>query len=146
MLTDLQRDILIKSREGIKEGMWCTGAWFAPSVVEEDGVSAVYSIHAMDDVKAFEAVATYPENLETIAAYHRCAEGEIAFRTMLAGGTWEDYVHILTAVSEHLDVVCRQECNTVESHNDTCMADFAKLDGGQEWAHIFDEVITKLLL
>lgn len=147
MLTDLQRDILIKSREGIQEGLWCQGSWFTEGL-DEEGCSVGRSLG--DDDFFYEYDMKGVGALEAVARFHRCAEGEIAFRTMQVGGTENDYGEILGAIVDHLEETCAK-CHkynepSVESHNDRHMDGLDKLEGGQEWARIFDAVITNSLL
>ena len=138
MLTDLQKDILIKSAEGIQEGMWCRGAWFTSSVVEGDGASSNWT-----DTSILQG---YLEPGFAVSL-HRCAQGEIALRTVMAGGQQSDYDAIDRAVSRTIrdegSCVLSHEGvhnSAVPNHNDVCMSELDSFAAGQEWARIFREV------
>lgn len=145
MLTDLQRDILIKSAEGIQEGMWCVGNWFSPVPHTSEKYASSYGagleILWDDQYSQREEI-----DLGALSKSYRCVEGELAFRTILLGGTYDDFHHLELVVGNAVDKVCGA-CRGVEddtdlfNHNDFCMEGKDSFTAGQEWADIFRSVL-----
>ena len=152
MLTDLQRDILIKSAEGIQEGMWCRGQWFAKEIdnaydaIEDCASSSPRELIFDDDGQ----LVIDQEQLLSIASQYRCVEGEIAYRTALQHGTYDDYLAIEDAVLTSVVETC-DYCKTRSSemrrtislyeHNDNCMEGYDAFTAGQEWSEIFRSLL-----
>lgn len=148
MLTDLQRDILIKSAEGIQEGMWCIGNWFSPIPHTSEQYASSYGpgleILWDDEYSQREEI-----DLEALSKSYRCVEGELAFRTILLGGTYDDFHYLELvlggAVAETCGM-CRKSITEYEdldlfNHNDFCMDHKDAFTAGQEWAEIFRSVL-----
>lgn len=123
MLTDLQRDILIKAAEGIQEGMWCRHTAFSVPMKGSMGTNTIFN----GDLTLDEALSSY-----------RCAMGELGLRTVQLGGNGDDYFEARAAVTRVLLVIkCNGECvGSISSHNDYCMKGDA-FSAGQEWAEMF---------
>lgn len=124
MLTDLQRDILVKAAEDIQEGMWCRGSAFFDEIS-----CSQFPPEAMFDEEFL--------TLETATRSRRCAQGELALAAKRLGGDVDDFAHAESYVRTHLGN-CR--CGSVWSHNDHCMDTLDVFSAGQEWARIFREV------
>lgn len=143
MLTDLQRDILIKSAEGIQEGMWCKGKWFAPQRTS-DGAGFSEEGEYCDNVSLlFESKVTSAA-LSYAASSYRCVEGEIAYRTFLLGGNEVDYEILIDVVTEAVRAKC-ERCEGRDedlwNHNDQCMDDYDAFTAGVEWATTFRSLL-----
>lgn len=147
-LTDLQRDILIKSAEGIQEGMWCVGNWFSPIPHTSDQYVSILSpgleILWDDEYSQREEI-----DLEALSKSYRCVEGELALRTVLLGGTYDDFHRlelVLGGVISKTCEVCKRSQDSFEevdlfNHNDFCMEGKDAFTAGQEWAEIFRSVL-----
>lgn len=152
MLTDLQRDILIKSAEGIQEGMWCRGQWFAreitPSGLAVDNLDSHAPNEIMFDVESGKLIMD-AEALMGIASKHRCVEGEVAYRTALLGGSYQDYLEVLAVASVAVLESCSRCRDALEDgdnaplfqHNDECMKKLDVFTAGQQWADIFRSLL-----
>lgn len=159
-LTDLQRDILIKSAEGIKEGMWCRGAWFAPKLSGEgksrDAEDGYGGESALPWRTTWWATMTWTEiteqeMLEMLGTAYRCAEGEVAYRTALAGGSYDDVRHIFAEVNAYLRYKFTRRSDawnahsplpdeTMNEHNDDCQDWMTADQAAEEWFEIFRAV------
>lgn len=145
MITDLQRDILIKAAEGIQEGMWCVGDWFS-SLPATNPHYISFNGPMVDDL--FEEDSEL--ELEALSKMYRCVEGELAFRTLILGGTLSDYSAVEKLVNDRLPEIC-ENCKQRKArdgeldlfdHNDQCMGpDKDVFTAGQEWADIFRSIL-----
>lgn len=141
MLTDLQRDILVKAAEGIQEGMWCRNAAFRePDQDADEGETWAGSLFGTSS----------KWSLAMAASAERCATGELAYRTAQLGGKFGDYYTICGYVGDVIAEECSVRVHEREDddgedqitwHNDRCLP-FAMdaFSAGQEWARIFRQV------
>lgn len=143
MLTDLQRDILIKSAEGIQEGMWCKGEWFSsvPDTCEAEEFENVLP----DEIFESDEVLLSNAEIDNLSRMYRCAEGELMFRTLLLGGKQSDYLAVEGAVHkailENCEKCSSQDDYNVFDHNDVCMLGLDPFTAGQQWSEIFRSVL-----
>lgn len=153
MLTDLQRDIIIKSAEGIQEGMWCKGEWFVSTPLglesDEDWQNMLPDEIFGDDGK----VALSNAQVGVLTSMYRCAEGELMLRTAVLGGTQSDFLVIEGAVSKAITERCERCALLSEKgeeegysydvfdHNDVCMVSLDAFTAGQQWSDIFRSLL-----
>lgn len=150
MLTDLQRDILIKSAEGIQEGMWCTGEWFTNSPQGDMDDKSFLNV-LPDDVFDGQETLLNSAQIDNLTKLHRCAEGELMLRTLMLGGTQSDYIAVERAVHGAVVDLCdrcsgrkdsgRTNSFDVSDHNDTCMSGLDPFTAGQQWSDIFRSLL-----
>lgn len=149
-LTDLQRDILIKSREGIQHGMWCRGDAFLGETIEFTSVDEMWTWRTPDVLSEL-STETHRELLDQLDAAHRCATGEIYLQALKLGGTVEDTKAVFEVVGrivageahgtgiEHEDNEYTAQ-NVIEGHNDNCTT-IDPTQAGESWASIFDKAL-----
>lgn len=151
MLTDLQRDILLKASEGIKEGAWCQSNWFIDPVYGELGFGSNFLCEDTIDFYSYDEESRERKSTESVlmlmARSKRCAAGEVAWQTKLIGGGMGDYEAAVRAV----DVTLQQRCeicadgeydgpaDCTVSHNDSHMSGMSVDDAGLHLSEIYRE-------
>lgn len=145
--TQLVKDILFKAAEDVKSGLWCKASWFKSHDNETQAAlkNEEYKIFGLDDEGSEyqpSEWAAIRENLSEIAAFQRCAEGSLAYATLIAGLHERFYYRALEAVESRLDELCPLE--QTDYHNHLGSDSFGGRSRARLWRHN-DECIPHII-